>query len=90
MKLFMEKGTKGVEIINTLKKHYGRIAFQRLQVFYWIKEVKSARKNLSNIPRPGRAADERPNDCIERALKKDPCISTKKIATALNVSSTTV
>jgi hypothetical protein len=59
-------------------------------VYYSIKEVKSGRKNLSNISPPGRALDEGLDDCIEKALKEDPHLSTRKIAKALNSSSTTV
>jgi hypothetical protein len=59
-------------------------------VYYWIKEVKSGRKDLSNISPPGRARDDGLDDCIGKTLKKDPHVSTRKIAKALNISSTTV
>jgi hypothetical protein len=51
----VEEGMKGVEIIDRLNKHYHRVAPQRTQVYYWIEEVKSGRKDLSTIPpREGR------------------------------------
>jgi hypothetical protein len=81
---------KGVEIIDRLNKHYGRDALQRTQVYCWIKEVKSGRNDLSNIPPPGMAPDEGPVNCIGKALKEDPNLSTRKIAKALNITSTTV
>jgi hypothetical protein len=72
LKSFMEEGMKGVEIIERLNEHSGRDALQRTQVYHWMKEVKSGRKDLSNIPPPGRAADEGSDDCIGKALKEDP------------------
>jgi hypothetical protein len=90
IKFFLEEGMKGVEIIYRLNEHYGRDALERTQVHYWIKEARSGRKNLSNIPPPGRAWNNGLDDCIGKALKEDPHLSTRKIAKALNISSTTV
>jgi hypothetical protein len=69
VKFFMEEGVKGIGIIDRLNKHSGRDALQRVQVYYWIKEVKSRRKNLSNIPPPRKAPYEILNDWIGRELK---------------------
>jgi predicted HTH transcriptional regulator len=55
-----------------------------------MKEAKSGREDLSNVPPPGREPNEGLNDCIAKALKEDPHPSTRKIAKALNTSSTTV
>jgi hypothetical protein len=52
IKFFMEEVMKAVEIIDRLNKHYGWDALQRTQVYYWIKEVTSDRKDPSNIPPP--------------------------------------
>jgi histone-lysine N-methyltransferase SETMAR len=41
------------------------------------------------MPPPGRAPDERLDDCIGKALKEDPHLSTRKIAKVLSISSTT-
>jgi hypothetical protein len=51
---FAEEGITGVEIIDRLNQHYDGDAPQRMQVYYWIKEVKSGRKDLSNVPPLGR------------------------------------
>jgi predicted HTH transcriptional regulator len=56
-------------------------------VYYWIKEVKSGRKDLSNVLPPGMAQDEALDDCIAKAVKENPDPSTRKIAKALNMSS---
>jgi hypothetical protein len=48
------------------------------------------RQDLSSVPRPGRAPDEGVNDCIAKALKEDPHLSKRKVAKALNISSTMV
>jgi hypothetical protein len=79
-----------VEIIDRLNKHHGWDALQRTQVYYWIKDVKSRRKDLLNITPPGKAPDEGLDDCIGKALKDDPCFSTRKIAKVLNIPCTTV
>jgi hypothetical protein len=86
----VEEGTKGVEIIDRLNKHYGRDSLQRTQVYYWIKEVKFGSMDLSNIPPPAKAQDDGLDDCIGKAFKKDPHLSTRRTAKALNISSRTV
>jgi hypothetical protein len=90
IKFFVEEDMKGMEIIDRLNKHYGRDALQGTQMYYWIKEVKSGRKDLSNIQPLGMAPDEGLNDCLGKALKEDPHLSTRKIAKALNIGSTAV
>jgi hypothetical protein len=88
-KLFVEEGMKLVEIIDRLNQHYGQGASRLTPVYSWIKEVKSWRKNLLNIPPPGRVRDEALDGCIGKALKENPHLSTKNIATALNISAMT-
>jgi transposase len=90
IKFFVEEGMNGTEIINTLKNHYGPDALKQNQVYYWINEVNSRRKDLSNIPSPGRASDEGLDDCIAKALAEDPHLSARKIAKALHISTFTV
>jgi hypothetical protein len=58
IKFFLEEAVKGVGITDRLNKHYSRDVLQRRQVYYWIKEVKSGRKDPSNLPPPGRALDD--------------------------------
>jgi hypothetical protein len=89
IKFLVEEGMNGVEIIGRLNKHYGGDALQRTQVCYLIKEVKSGRKDLSDVPPPGRAPDDGFYDPIENAFKEDPHLSTRKIAKAMNASSMT-
>jgi hypothetical protein len=84
IKFFVKEGMKWVEIIDRLNKHYGRDPLQRTQACYWIKEVKSGRKDLSNVLQPGRASDEGLDDSIGKALIKSPPLSTRKIAQTLN------
>jgi hypothetical protein len=89
-KFFVEEIMNGVEIIDRLNEHYVRDAIQRTQVYHWIKEVKSGRKDPSNILLLRRAPNEGPDDCIEKALKEDPRLSRRKIAEASDNRSTTV
>jgi hypothetical protein len=81
---------KWTEVIGRLNKHYNGDALQRTQVYYWVKEGKSERKNTSNTPPLRRAANEGLNDCIGKALKGDPRLSMGKIAKGLTISSATV
>jgi hypothetical protein len=79
IKFLLDEGMKEVEIINWMNKQYDRHALQRMQVYCWIKEMKSDRKNLSDMRPPRRTPDEGLDDCIGRTLKEDPHLSTGKI-----------
>jgi hypothetical protein len=72
IKFFVEKGMKGVKIIDRLNKHYRGDALQRKQVYNWIKEMKSKRRDLSNIQPLERVPDEGLDDCNAKALTEDP------------------
>jgi hypothetical protein len=71
IKFCVEEGIKKVEIIDRMNKHYSRDVRQRTQVHYWIKKVKSGRKDLSNVSPPRRAQDDGLDDFIAKALKED-------------------
>jgi hypothetical protein len=60
-----------------------------MQGYRWIKEVELERRDFLNIPPPGRAPDQGLDDCIGKAVKEDPRLSTGKIVDALNVGSAT-
>jgi hypothetical protein len=75
-----EKSMKGVEIIHKVNKRSGWDALQRAQVCYWIKEVKSGRRDFSSIPPPERVPYKGLDDCTAKALKEDPRLSTRNIA----------
>jgi hypothetical protein len=47
-------------------------------------------KVFSNLPPPGGKRDEGPDDCIGKALKEDPHLSTRKIVKTLNIRCTSV
>jgi hypothetical protein len=49
---FNDEGMKGVEIIDRLSQHYVWNALERTQVYFWTKDLKSWRKDLSNNPLP--------------------------------------
>jgi hypothetical protein len=59
-------------------------------VYGWIKEVKSGKRDLSNILPPGRVSDEGLDDCTGKALKQDPYLLTRRLAMALNIHSAVV
>jgi hypothetical protein len=61
-----------------MNKHYDQDAIQRMQVYYWIKEVKPGRRDLLDTRPPPRTPGERLDDCIGRTLKTDPHLSTRK------------
>jgi hypothetical protein len=89
-KFFVEEGMKGVEIVDKLNEHYGGDALQRTQVYHWIKDVKSGRKDLSKVPPRGSVPDKGLDDCIAQALREDLHHSTRRIANAFSISSTTL
>jgi DNA invertase Pin-like site-specific DNA recombinase len=59
-------------------------------VYNFDREVKSGGQNLSDISPPRRAPDEALDNCIAKAFKENPDLSTRKIARALRISSATV
>jgi hypothetical protein len=89
IKFFVEDGIAGAEIIDRLNKSYSWDPLQRTQIYHWIEEVNSRRKDLPNILPPGRVPDEGLNDCIGKAFKKNSRFSMGEIAQALNIRSTT-
>jgi hypothetical protein len=90
IKFFLEEGMNEVEIFDGPNEQHGGDALQRAQMYYSIKEVKSGRMDLSNVRPLRKAPDEGLDDCIGKALKEDPHLSTRKIAKALSITSTTV
>jgi hypothetical protein len=56
-------------------------------VYCWIKEVKSGRKDLSDILPSGRVTDDRLNDCNGTVLKANLQLLTGNITQALDISS---
>jgi hypothetical protein len=90
IKFFVEENMKWVEVIDRLNQYDDRDAVQRMRVYYWIKEVKSRRMDLSTMSPPGRASDEGLDNGIGKALNENPSLSVRKTAKALNIGSTTV
>jgi hypothetical protein len=86
IKFFVDEGLPGVQIVDRIQQHYHDEPLSRTQIYYWIKEIKLGRTDLSNIPPPGREPDELLADCIAEAHAADPHLSARKIAQALNIS----
>jgi hypothetical protein len=49
IKFFTDEGMLGIEIISRLSKQYGENALSRMQVYFWISEIKRGRTDLNTI-----------------------------------------
>jgi hypothetical protein len=62
----------------------------RGQVYYWINTVKLGRKDLTNIPLPGRDPDQALPAYVAETHAVDPNLLVKWITKTLNIGSTMV
>jgi hypothetical protein len=63
-------GKDGPEIHNILMDHYGKAAYRKTAVYYWTKEVKRGRTNLTDKEAPGKLLDEDLAAVIQRQHEK--------------------
>jgi hypothetical protein len=90
IKFFLDEGMKPLNILLRAHDHYGPCAFSRSTLYFWIGEISRGRKDLSDIPRPGNAADESVATVIARPHEQDPHLSARKLAQSIRISHMTV
>jgi histone-lysine N-methyltransferase SETMAR len=90
IKYWFDEGLRGTQIIAKLKQHYKSDVLSDQAIRYWIRGVKFLRKDLNNIPSPGRPQIEDLDVQIEQIIENDPHASARHIAEVLNVSPSTV
>jgi hypothetical protein len=61
-----------------------------LQICYWIKQLKCGRKELNNIPSPGRTPDKGILLAVQRMLREDLFLSANAIARTIHFAAKTV
>jgi hypothetical protein len=81
---------KSLDILMRLHKHYGPRVFSRSTLYFWISEARRGRKDLSEIPGPGRTPDEGIATLIARRHEQEPHLSARKLVQSLRISPTTV
>jgi hypothetical protein len=75
IKFFAGEGRQGVQILSRLRDHYGTETLSRIQVSYWINEVKRRITDLNTVTSPGREPDEGLAAVIAGKLDADPHLS---------------
>ncbi len=58
IKFCLRKQMKPKDIIVELQKTYGDECLSETQIYFWIREIKCGREDLSDLPKPGRPVDE--------------------------------
>jgi hypothetical protein len=71
-------------------EHYGKDAYRKMAVYYWIKEVKRGRTDLTDKEAPVKPLDEDLAAAIQRQNKKGPYLSAQRIAKTLGAAPSTV
>jgi histone-lysine N-methyltransferase SETMAR len=90
IKFLTEEYVKTPEILARLRQHYGDRVFSQSTVYRWVRAAKLGRRDLSNIPSPGRTPDEGLRAAVARRHEKDPHLSARQIAKSLGVGHATV
>jgi hypothetical protein len=59
IKFFIDEGMKPFDILICLHKHSGPGAFSGFTLYFWIREARRGRTDLSETPEPGRTGQDR-------------------------------
>jgi hypothetical protein len=86
IKFFLEERAKGWKSLTGRANILVGIPFSECKCITgsW---VKSGRKDLSNILRPGTTPDQELENCFGKAIKENHHLSTRRITKALNINS---
>jgi hypothetical protein len=86
----MTAAKKGAEIHSILMEHYGKDAYRKTAVYYWIKKVKRRRTELTDKEAPGKPLDGDVASVIQRQHDEDPYLSSRRIAKTVGDAPPTV
>jgi hypothetical protein len=89
IKFFIDEGMKLLDVLMGLHKHYGPRAFSPSTLYFWIREARRGRTDLSEIPGAGRTSDEGLATVIARRQEQDPHLCARKLTHSLRISPTT-
>lgn len=78
------------QIADVFQDLYGDKAYQLSTIYFWIRQVKSGRKNLHDQPDREKPKDEGLTNAIKNLIEKDPFLSARKMAKLLDISPNTV
>ena len=90
IKFCLKKQMKPKDIIMELQKTYGDACLSETQIYFWIREIKCGREDLSNLPKQGRPVDEQLTVAIQKVHDENKFASSRNIAQKVHVSHTTV
>jgi transposase len=83
-------GKDGAEIHSIFMEHYGKDSNRKTAVYYWIKEVKQGRTDLTDKEAPGKPLDEDLAAVIQRQHEEGHYLSARRIAKTVGVALSTV
>jgi hypothetical protein len=86
IKFLHDCGRHGAEIHSILMEQYGKDAYRKTAVYYWIKEVKQGRTDLRDKEAPGKPLDEDLAAVIQRQHEEDPYLSARRIGKTVSVA----
>jgi hypothetical protein len=90
IKFLHDSGKDGPEIHSILLEHYGKDSYRKMAVYYWIKEVKRGRTDLTDKEAPGKPLDEDLTAVTQRQHEEGPYLSARRIVKTVGVAPSTV
>jgi hypothetical protein len=90
IRFFTDKGMPAVDIISLLRDHYGEDALSRMQIYFWINEIKRGKTDFNNSASRGRGPDEDFAGVIPAKLNADPHLPARKLAQSLRIADSRV
>lgn len=86
----LRKNLSPQKIVSEIKETYGDAAYSQSSIYFWIKEIKLGRTDLSNLPSTGKQVDDQIDYHIIYELECNPFASAKMIARRLRIAVSTV
>ena len=90
IKFLLRKMMDPKDIIKEMKETYREECYSDSQIYFWIRQIKCGRQDLSDLPKPGRPVDEQLTVTIQKAFNKNQFASARSVARKIGVSHTTV
>ena len=90
IRFLLRKNLSPQRIVSELKETYRDEAYSQASIYFWIKEIKLGRTDLSNLPSTGKPVDDQIDYHIIYELECNPFASARMIARRLRIAVSTV
>jgi hypothetical protein len=81
-----KRASKLFGIPDRLQKIYHEASMKKIQVFFWVGEVRRGREDLSDEERVGRLPTAGLDEILAHRLNRDPHITARRLAASLGIS----